>query len=1154
MHRKRHTRHSAAMARLSGLPSEHHHEGPGDAPRRKRGRPNRSQPSSQAQMADAASTGKRTASPTAELSQTKRSKRTQVDDEDQIADEIAQSFSRSQQGDTIRVDTQASTTTTTTTRRNGGRRHSEYPLLPLHDDDDDDELAAAGPSSSAQPSSGLTPHLNRISAVRRDLATARRVRRSLPSQLGVERVDESIDGTQFQYAPLSAVLDGRTRRRLRRSHLSQEVNDFEDHQKKDKKLLLQLREQLRAQDDKIKDLEYRLEAGRLGNIDMSEDHAQELVQQLDDARQEIVALRASSLYNGSEHEMSAFDGAVDMSDDDDDERGDRLLLVNPDELHLSRDIDMAYTTSGRFASRVQELSSQMTFESLPELSQLTHDTLLDEDDVIVPDKIQDQAVERYERELSHTFEQLARSQAALRVLTLELQNLHYLDAGRSGQEILIELRHGFDTLRVEIEKFVPNSTANLTNQQLLRKIPELFSGIFFELNETTTLLSSSQNVEIVLRRQYENVLDLLGESEERVKELEQNSYTLDKSNEEKQRTIIDLEEQVSTLTTLTNGQEVDLTDKIAQINGLRDEVVDKDTAITRLRDAIETYRIDITKTTQTALDFETAHHATIARMEEEHGDAIRALQAELTAEQDAREAAQGDAQQKGEIIDDLAGRIERMEAELEAITDEMAELTEQLTLQTEGRAVAEGQRDEQAAMAYEYANTIENLKETILDLKAQLKESQANLASERSQREKTEAALDEATEKIDDQNVLIHDAGIQANELRSKLFQLQQEKEAAIVQLQEEAQEREDELNDQLATETQARGVAEKTVVKLNKQIEQLQGELATADIDLSNMTDARQLLEQDREQQVLVYNQQLADLTAKYNALETSSKSTIDALQANIIDLTNQVRAQQAEIKRLTEEGVEKDLLYEQDTTILKEDIVELKGALANERAENEQNRKEIASLSQRVENEANELLNMVNSHSQETTSLKSVISIHEATIKNHEANAQQYEEEYTMEVTELNKTIEELQLLGTAHIETITILQSQVETLKARFIKQEEDTRTTIDALNLAHRRLLEENEAMAAALKQRNADTLKAVREMKSAQVVIKTQGIDMHKVMNGKVVKTTEKVKVTKKGSKKKIGTRSWRDSGMFDEEDGDAKVGDQEPIDDHLLPA
>jgi hypothetical protein len=1137
------------MARLSGLPSEHHHEGPGDAPRRKRGRPNKTRASSQSQpqSQEVASSSKRTASPL-DLSQTKRTKRVLEDDEDQIAEEIQQSFSRSQRGDTIAVETQS--TSSTTTRRKG-RRHSEYPAAAGFLDDEDeeeDELVLA----SAQSASGLTPHLNRIGAVKRDSATIRRVRHSLPAQLGVERVDEEIDNTHFQYAPLTAVLDGRTRRRLRRSHLSQEVNSYEDHQKKDKKRMLELNEQLKSQAAKIEDLEYRLEASRLGNIDVS---TPELAQELDEAREELIALRASSAYNGSDREdsreMSAFDGPGDMSDDED----QQMLLVNPDELNLSRDIDIIATPSGKYSSRVQELSSQMTFESLTQVSQLVEDSLLDDDTAAIPDKIEDQAVERYEREIQHYAHLLADSQGALRIVTLELQNLRFLEPGSSSNDILVELRHSFDKIRLAIEKFFPGTTTGLTNQQLLHKIPELFGGIFFELKEKVTLLSSSQKTEMLLRRQYEGVLDLLADSEDRVKELEQKEYSLDKSNEEKQRTIIDLEEQVTALTEQTQGQEAELSDKTAQITGLQDEVEEKDTALMRLRDASETYRIDLETVTLTVTRLETEHEETIARMEQEHGEQVRALEVNLTVEQEARDAAETDAQQKGEYIEDLERRIEGTEAEVEKLTEELAELVLRLTEQTGAREAAEDQRDEQAEIANEYANTIEGLNETIVDLRAQIKEFQDNLATERAQREKTEADLDEANEKIEDLNDRIHNAGIQANELRAKLFQLQQEKEQQIRELETDAQEREDVLNDQLTAELEARDVAEKTVAKLGKQIEGLNAELATFDIDLTNMTEARQLLEQDREQQVAVLNQQLVDLRAKYNALETSSKSTIDALQANITDLTNRVQDQQIEIKELNQVIAEKDKLYEQDTTLLKEQIIELEGDLATERADNDQNQKEINSLSQRVEDEAKELMSMMNSHSEESKALRTTISTLEATIKNHQANAAQYTVEHEETVTTLEREIEELQLLGTARVETITILQSQIEDLKKRFAKQEEDTRVTIDALNLSHRRLLEENEVLAAALKQRNANALKAVQGMKAAHVVVKSRDVDLHKVQNGKVTKTTEKVKVSKKGTKKRMATRNWRDSGIFEEQDDadDAKVGAEE-VDEEFLAA
>jgi chromosome segregation ATPase len=1083
----------------------------------------------------------------AELSHTKRPKRVQEEDEDQdqIAEEIQQSFSRSQQGDTIHVDTQSTTSTTT---RHNGRRHSEYPMPVTGFDDDEDDFDASLPASN-QASSGLTPHLNRVGAVRRDLATIRRARKSMPAQLGVERVDEEMDGSQFQYAPLTAVLDGRTRRRLRRSHLSQEVNSFEDHQKKDKRKMLELREQLRAQDAKIKDLEYQLEARRLGDIDMSADAAEVLEQELDDARQEIDALRASSLYNGSDRDLSVFDGTADASEEED----DPLLLVSPDELNLSRDIDYIATPNGKYASRVQELSTQMTLESLEEVSQLIDDSLM-EDDTAVPDKIEDRAVERYERELQHYVRLLAESQGALRIVTIELQNLHFLGPGHSSTDILVELRHGFDAVRLAVEKFFPNTTLDLTNQQLLRKIPELFGGIFFELKEKLTLLSTSQKTEVLLRRQYEGVLDLLAESEERVQELEQKEYALDKSNEDKQRTIVDLEEQVATLTDLTNGQEAELIDKSSLIDGLQEDVADKDTALARLRDAIEKYREDLETTTQTATTFEAEHHAMIERMEEEHANTVSLLQADLAAEQQAREVAEGDALQKGQYIEDLEARVQRLETDLVSLTEELAQLSQHLGEQTEARQTAEGQRDEQAEMAYEYSNKIENLNETIEDLQAQIKDYKDNLANERKQREQTEADLDDANQKIDDLDQQVHNGGIQANELRSKLFQLQQDKEHAIEQLRQEAQDNEDHLNDMLNEETEAREVAEKTVVKLNKQIEQLQAELATAKIDLTNMTDARQLLEEDRERQVLALSQQLADLTAKYNALETSTQSTIDALQANIIDLNHQVQRQQAEIKRLITEIADKDALYQQDTSLLKEEVTELQDALAGERAENENNRKEITSLSRRVEHEADELLKMVSSHSEESTALKTTISTLEATIKNHQANAAQYATEYEDSVAEFTREIEELQILGTARAETITILQSQIEDLKARFAKQEEDTRVTIDALNLSHRRLLDENEALAAALKQRNANTLKAVQDMKAANVVVKAQNTDLHRVQTGKIIKTTEKVKVGKKG-KKRSAIRSWRDSGMFEEEGEDSKVGGHvDDVDEEFLAA
>lgn len=1110
------------MARLSGLPSEHHHEGPGDAPRRKRGRPSKYQTPSE----DMSSTGKRTASPTAELSQTKRTKRIQVDDdEDQIAEEIQQSFSRSQRaGDTTSVQTQTHRTT---------RRHSEPPVAAS---DDDDELMAL---PSTQPLPGLTPHLDRVGASRSRFTTARRARMSMPAQLHIERVDEIDENhtNHVQFAPLTQVLDNRARRRLRRSHLSQEVNSFEDHQKKDKKMFLELRRQLREQDEKIKDLEYRLEARRLGEIDLSDAHADELQVELDEARQQIDELRASSLYNGDDNDTGAA-----LSDDDDD---DALIMVNPEELHLSQDLDMEPMATGKYTERALEIASQMTLESLPTLSQLNRDSLTEGESVVV-DRIDDQVVERYERELKQMSQTLGESQGALRVITIALQNLRYVEPGASSIDILTKLRQGFEDLRAETEKFFPGTTAGLTNQQLHRKVPELFSGIFYELNEKLTMLHDSQKTEVLLRRQYEGVLDLLGESEERVKELERNVFTLDKTNEDKQRVILDLEEQNTALTALTNEQEIKLTQQDAQIASLENDNEEKDTSLERLREALEQYRVDLDHVTTTATEFEATHHEMIARMEQDHAAAMQDLEAERAAEQEGRLAAEADVDQKNGYIEELEESITRLETEVNNITAEISSLMQRLSDETVARQDAEQDRDQQVEQVYQHANTIENLNETITELREQLADARENLAAERAQREKTEADLDEAKTSIEELSTRLHNTGIQANELRSKLFQLQQEKEAAISDLEQEAEEREDDLNNQLAAETKLREAGEDMIEQLKQDILELQAQIATLDDNLADMTQARNELEQERDVQVANLASQLADLKTKYAALENSTNSTIMSLQANITDLNNHVQQQQNEIEDLIEQVAERDRVYLEDTVLLKDEIDGLRNDLTKKEAENEAYRRENDSLSKRVEDEANELLNIVGSHNDQVNSLNAVIKSNEATIKNLQDTSAKRTTEFEEMIEERNTEITEMRLLGDARAETIVILEAQIEDLKERFRLTTEDNQATIDALTLSQRQLQEQNERLADDLKHRNQEALRAVQEMKLKRVEVKTQGLDLHRVINGKVAKTSEKIKIGKKG-KKKVTRRQW-DSGFgVDEAVEDEELNGDEPL-------
>ncbi|KAF2621298.1 hypothetical protein BU25DRAFT_240069 [Macroventuria anomochaeta] len=1139
------------MARLSGLPSEHHHEGPGDAPRRRRGRPSKSSQSAQEETTTVTTvtTGKRAASPLASQSQTKRTKRVQTiveeedDDDDgssQLEAEFRQSVTRTQHPvDAIPTEVQSSPIVRRT------RRFSE-PVVTAQDEEDDDDMLA-GPST--QPLAGLTPHLDRLGAARGKFASRRRERMSMPAQLHVERIDDAdFNGHRFQYAPLTAVLDGRTRRRLRRSHLSQEVNDIEDDRKRGKKQLLELRRELKKRDDKIQDLEFRLEASRLGNIQMSDADHDDLAQQLEDARRELDELRNSEAYMGSsDRDLSReLDGSAEPFEHDDDD--DELMLVDPEDLHVSQDLEMEYTPNGRYASRVLELSQEVTLEHLPSISQLRVDTLEDDDDVDVPHTIPDQAVERYEREIQRLTQEMAESVGALRVITIEIQNLGYLKRGASSTDVLTALRNGFADLRAAVEKFFPNETQGITNEQLLRKIPKLFSGIFYELKEKTDLAASSQQNEVLLRRQYEGVLDLLGEAEERKAELDKKVYTLDKSNEEKQRTIVDLEERVQTLTDLTEDQEAELRQKDLQNDTLVEQFDEKDSDLERLREALDAYRTDLDKLTKTTAEVETEYQDRIARMEGEHADIVADLQAQLGVEQEGREAAEDEAAQKTDFIEELQGRVDQMEADFGSIDATLADLREKLALETAARATAETERDEQVSLVYQHTNTIENLTETIADLTEQLEAAKANITTEREQRETTEAALDEANDKIEELNDKAHQLGIQTNELRSKLFQIQQEKEQEIADLTAAAQERENELTEQLNTEQELREGAQQAIAALEQQLAVLQETLAASEADLAKMTEARDQLEEDREIQVNNLNNELTESEAKRAALESSTSSEITSLQAQITDLTNEHARKQAEIQRLAERLIEAEQTYEEEKATFNANIETLERDLVEAQADNEAYRKENESLSDRVGREAIELLNITNSHADETGALKVVIATQQDTISELQNQNANLATKHNTILSDKDAQIEELHLLADDRAEKLVQVEAARLDVVKEFAKYEQDTRETIDRMTLQQRVLQEQNEALAEDLKKRGADAVAAVRAMKIQGLEVKTKGVDLHRVATGKVGKITEKVKVGKKSKGvRKVAKRQW-DSGFgvdenVEEEIDSAEVGE-----------
>jgi chromosome segregation ATPase len=1091
------------MARLSGLASE---------PRRKKGRTN----AASTDMSSQSQGIKRAASPAAEPSQPRR-KRTHVpDDHDQLNQELEDSVSRSQSQatDNIVVASESST------RRS--RRHSE----PVGARDDEDDSQMTPPAT--QPASGQT-------AARRPgrpSNAARRARMSMPPLIDVEAA-EQVGENEVQFAPLSAKLDGRARRRLRRSHISEEVNTIEEHQREDRKIrekYVELQRKVQEKDNVIKELEYKLEAHRMGTIQMEESRAQELEAELDQAKVAIDELRKSDTYTGGPREPSAFESNFDGADEDDDFQGFDDEPMATQEVLVEDSLSLP---NGEYASRALALSSQVSVQSLTTITQTSHDVLAGASQESLPDKISEQAVQRYDGEIDRLIRQIGEKTGALRVMAIELQNLNVVPAGASSDAIIAELRRSFESAREQVENLMPNYTVGLTNSEFLHKLPEWLEGNIAELRQKVIVAEKYYQKSRMLQTQYESVLNLLSRSDTYNSALEEQNDFLEAGNAEKAQIIAELEERVAALNENADAQDVLVKDQTIEIHGLKDQAADQDLQIDRLRESIESYRTEVGNLTSTVTQLEEEHRATILSMEQAHDDAIQVLESKLEEEIAGREVAEEDAIQKADYIEELEARIAGIKQDFNVMNEQLTQLTQRLEEEKALREDVDAQLAEQTDLTYDRANVIENLKEEIDDLKAQRDTLRENLESERAQRAVTEAALDEANQQISELESSIHSTGIQANELRSKLFEVQQQKDQIIADLEADAAERDAEQQALLATEIAVREAEEEKVATLKAEVAQLDNSLATVEDDLTRMRLARDELEKDRDERVAILSGQEADLRQKYAALENSSQSTITTLQANITDLTNQINA-------LIAENAEKD-----------KTIIKLENSLEQSTVDNEKLQAANESLSQRVEKEAMDLLMIDDAHQTERAALKDVIDAQNLTIAGLENTATQRATEHATLLAEKTLELEQMHMVGEARLEAVAALTAQIEELKTAFAVAEEDNRKIIDQLTESQRVLQAKNEQLAEDLKKRNADALKAVQEMKVQGVKVHTNGVDLHKVASGKITKVSEKVKVGKRtGKSGKSKKRQW-DSGFGVDEnvenEDDTEAGVEEGV-------
>ncbi|KAF2836934.1 hypothetical protein M501DRAFT_914529, partial [Patellaria atrata CBS 101060] len=825
--------------------------------------------------------------------------------------------------------------------------------------------------------------------------------------------------SNVQFAPLRDVLDSRTRRRLRRSHLSEEVNEIvnEEHQKD--RQLRKAKEVIARMKERENEMSLELETQRQFAIQVDSDDAHEKVKEteaeLQQLRQQLAAREASaapSQYINDEDIPMADDGIA--SDDDDD-----VPFIEPEDINITHE-DMT-------ASQ-EDLQISQTFASSFNASQVT-----------VADPTHEADVQSYEAALLTAKTVNARLETSLQMLTIELHSLGFAQEGDVITIITSSLREAFRQFRVDLENLLPGRTSpEVTDRDLLHATVVHIKDLLEDIREKTEILRQCKEVESAVRAQNKGLIEKLSELDEKHTTLEERWHTLDHANEDSIRTITTLKELVGTLQDNLEDRDVLISRKDHEFEELATESQNQVTSIERLQNALNSVTEDLSRTEQIVTQMENDHAAAISQLQSDHAEVVLKLEAELNDERENLIAADEELQNSAQYTTALEERVGSMENDLDGLRDRLKNLESLIEKERSTREAVENTLIQKMEDTNKLEVTIEKAEQTVDELRSEIKQLHANIESERHQRELAEEANDEAKVRIDDLEKRIHSTGIQANELRQKMFEMQVKKEGEITKLQSAAAERETEFADQLAKEGELQEALESSVKERDDTIAALETQIAEMEQEISSLAAEKEEVVKKRSEKVKSLNNELKTIQDNHDAHRRTTAAQINALEDKVAELKHAVDQRDTEVQNLQSRIIELEDVHKQGITERDERINGLEFELDDTHSKINALEEENASLERRVEDEANQMLEYQVKNSDTIDAQNKRIEVMDASIKSLSDSLGRERDAYALLESQKQREVEELTTIATQRATVIEKQAATIAELKERFRAQ--------------------------------------------------------------------------------------------------------------------
>ena len=779
---------------------------------------------------------------------------------------------------------------------------------------------------------------------------------------------------QIQFSPLRDVLNGRMRRRLRRSHLSEVQNEIEEHKREDVRRdheLERLRQSSEEKDRRLRQLMLELELQKQMSIDIAEDDVAEKeenarnVQQKHDEiaqiKEEMAHLRSrvdAAHGSGHENEFTNMDMDMDNSGGED----TSLVLVEPSDINMSNEKHYVKRQS------MQLTGTPMTSNDETQAIVDTSYSMID-----IPDPAHEAERKEFEKALTNLSRKLSDAQSTLQILAIELQTLGFSTEDASPEAVISAIRNVFQHARVELHEMVPGQV-NLDepNGNFLHVLVLEIKRLSEELGQLNTHTERQEEMEVLLRSQLDGVLNKLAEVDSRNNTLIERWRELDQESERKEKELVELNSQVEDLEEESQEQETELNLRSEKIKEMQDILSESSTTIERLQYAIQSYRDEVAGLEALNAKLETEYKAQISKMESDYTNELNQLKESHDKQSSLRLTAENEIYDKTTEIGDLKLKIENASNEVDKLSSELENTRNSAESQTERAETAEQDLTEKNDLIAQLNEKVLTAESTLSELYDDLRALENLVTAERRQREEAENLLDQRAEEIESLKEKLTEAGTAANQLRQKLFEVQQEREKEGAQ----SKHQEKKLNEALQREDERANVAEGLYTDTFEKLKLLSSETARERENLLADLSAKDTALNERRDELVNLQDTIDTLVSKHSAeraeLEEQDKERLAFIQ-NLKNETAELSEKIASLVRTVE-----------DQTVAHEDALQSRDEnerqLQNEISNNQQKIKvleaEKRGLETRIGAEAEELLNTQANHADEVSALNTVLA----------------------------------------------------------------------------------------------------------------------------------------------------------------------------------